>query len=103
MKRAAFFFSVMMTSASAAFAASAAVPPGIEGRSCTVDDRGSATWYGFFKGKRDVFSPLKGSNNAKTITRWRCFDAEVECASWKTLMQSDFPEAGNEVFCRQGG
>jgi hypothetical protein len=81
----------------------AAAPLRVEGRNCTVADRGSEIWYGFFKGKREVFSPLKGGDLAKTFSKWRCFEAEVECNSWKYWMQTDFPSGGNEAFCRQGG
>jgi hypothetical protein len=83
--------------------ASAATPLRVEGRNCTVADKGSATWYGFFKGNREVFSPLKGGEMAKQFTKWRCFEAEAECNSWKYWMQTDFADGGNEAFCRQGG
>jgi hypothetical protein len=78
-------------------------PSRIEGRSCTVADRGAATWFGFFKGKRDVFAPLKGGNRNKVLSKWRCFETEDQCNSWQYWMQADFPDDGNEAFCRQGG
>jgi hypothetical protein len=105
MKNSIFLLNVISVSLflNGAQAAEAADPQRVDGRNCTVADRGSETWYGFFKGKRDVFSPLKGGDVAKSFTKWRCFEAEVDCNSWKYWMQTDFAEGGNEAFCRQGG
>lgn len=85
------------------FVANAAAPVRVEGRNCTVADRGSEAWFGFFKGQRDVFSPLKGGSATKDFTSWRCFEAEEECNSWTYWMQTDNPLGGNQAFCRKGG
>ncbi len=84
-------------------AASAGPPLRVDGRNCTVADRGGETWFGFFKGQREVFSPLKSAESPKDFTSWRCFDAEADCKSWTYWMQTDFSEGGNQAFCRQGG
>jgi hypothetical protein len=103
MKPAIIFVFIIFSSIFVGGAASAAPPMRVEGRNCTVADSGSETWYGFFKGQRDVFSPLKGGGVANEFSKWRCFAAEIECDAWKYWMQVDFPEGGNEAFCRQGG
>ncbi len=103
MKRNAFFIHVVLIGLFLNNAAIAATPLRVEGRNCTVADRGSEAWFGFFKGQREVFSPLKGGDIAKQFTKWRCFEAESECNSWKYWMQTDFADGGNEAFCRQGG
>ena len=81
----------------------AATPARVVGRNCTVADRGGETWFGYFKGQREVFSPLKSSDRGQQFTTWRCFEAEEECNSWKYWMQTDFADGGNEAFCRKGG
>lgn len=103
MKRPAFYLFFVLVSLCFSSVVWAAAPLRVEGRNCTVDDKGSTTWYGFFKGKREVFAPLKGGDKATSFTKWRCFEAEEQCASWTYWMQTDFPEGGNEAFCRQGG
>jgi hypothetical protein len=103
MKRTVFFLSAIYLGLFLNTAANAATPLRVEGRNCTVADRGSETWYGFFKGNREVFSPLKGGDGARQFTKWRCFEAEAECNSWKYWMQTDFAEGDHEAFCRQGG
>ena len=103
MKRVFLALSVLLMLPGFSVATQAATPPRIEGRNCTVADRGAETWFGFFKGQREVFLPLKGGDRPKDFTSWRCFDAETECNSWTYWMQTDFPEGGNQAFCRQGG
>ena len=103
MNRTAILMPVILIGVFLNSAANAATQLRVEGRNCTVADRGSETWYGFFKGQREVFSPLKGGDVTKQFTKWRCFEAETECNSWKYWMQTDFADGGNEAFCRQGG
>jgi hypothetical protein len=74
-----------------------------EGRNCTVADRGSDVWFGYFKGKHKVFSPLKGGDTAKDFTSWRCFVSETECSSWQNGMDAKFDGDSTDTFCRQGG
>ena len=83
--------------------ASAADASVTDGRNCTVDDRGAATWFGYFKGNRSVFAPLKGNASAKPIVKWRCFEVEADCNMWKAAQLVEFPDAISETFCRQGG
>jgi hypothetical protein len=74
-----------------------------DGRNCTVADRGSSIWFGFFKGPRTVFAPLSGSNKAPSVARWRCFDTEAECQAWSAEMAKRSANALHETFCRMGG
>jgi hypothetical protein len=103
MKSVVILLNALLVFSSLGFTANAAAPLRVEGRNCTVADRGSEAWFGFFKGNREVFSPLKDSDRPKVFTKWRCFEAEEECNSWKYWMQTDFPIGGNEAFCRKGG
>ena len=80
----------------------AAAPLRVEGRKCTTEATSSEMWIGFFKGHRDIFSPLKGGNISKAFSLTRCFKAEVECNSWAYWMQADFPTGEVEVLCRKG-
>ena len=81
----------------------AAAPLRVEGAKCTAETTSSEMWIGFFKGHRDIFSPLKGGNVSKAFSLTRCFKVEVECNSWAYWMQADFPTGEIEVLCRKGG
>ena len=82
---------------------SAAEPLRVEGTKCSAEDDKQQTWVGFFKGHRDMFSPLKGGNVSKAFSLSRCFKAEVECNSWAYWMQADFPTGDIETSCRKSG
>ena len=97
-----FVFSVFIFLSSTA-SANAAAPLRVEGAKCTAETTSSEMWIGFFKGHRDIFSPLKGGNISKAFSLTRCFKAEVECNSWAYWMQTDFPTGEVEVLCRKGG
>jgi hypothetical protein len=91
-----------------AFAAAAgASAAGNDGRTCTVADRDSATWFGFFNGGRNVFAPLKDNVTTPGQARWRCFDTEADCLLWMEGMKNTHAATANgrpiEAFCRQGG
>jgi hypothetical protein len=103
-KRLAVIFAVLLTlPLVAAPSKAAATSVRLDGRACTVADRGSETWFGFFQGKQKVFAPLKGDDVGRTFSAWRCFASEDECSVWKAGMQTDFPVGPMLTFCRQGG
>jgi hypothetical protein len=72
------------------------------GRRCTVADRGSQVWFGFFKGYQSVFAPMKDGSGADDLTVWRCFEVEAECAKWSSGMLEKHPRGPTQTFCRQG-
>jgi hypothetical protein len=83
-------------------AAFADEPTRVEGKICTAEDGGTDTWFGFFKGQREVFSPLKSGEKSKAFTKLRCFSSGAECNSWKYWMEVDFPNSISEASCRKG-
>ncbi|NJR13078.1 MAG: hypothetical protein HC779_00565 [Phyllobacteriaceae bacterium] len=89
------------------FALAAGQTVGNDGRTCTVADRGTDVWFGFFSGGRSVFAPLKGDVAAPGQARWRCFEAKDACIAWMATMKNTHDVSANgrpaEAFCRQGG
>jgi hypothetical protein len=86
-----------------AHAATAAGQTHDKGRTCTVADRGGDIWFGFFKGRQNVFAPLRGDDDTRDFSAWRCFASQAACDAWSAVMTSDHPVGPATTFCRKGG